>query len=132
MITKIDQALISRFRDCGFDIATEYPGQLYKPTAGTPWVRLRTLQNPVLPATMATHNDTTGVFQVVVHWPQGRSHIKATEQLDTIFAAYPVGRRLSFRGQVVTVTGHHRQSSRIEDGWLKVVGLINYRADVAR
>lgn len=132
MTTKIDQALLKRFKDSLFGIDTQYPGQVFKPTAGTPWVRLGVLQNPVLPSTMATDNDTTGVFQVVVHWPQGRSHIKATEQLDTIFAAFPVGRRLTYSGQAVTITGHHRQSSTTEDGWLKVVGLITYRADVAR
>lgn len=132
MMLRIDQAFVSDFITQAFGLPIAHENVDYTPTAGTPYVEVRTFQNAVLPADLATLNDTTGLFQFILRYPEGAGAIPAKAQADTIFAAYPVGRRLTYDGQSLTITGYERPEAVPEDGWFKVLGRIYYRADIAR
>lgn len=132
MTVKIDQAFVSDFIDGAFGLPIAHENAEYRPVPGTAYVALQVFQNDILPADMASTNDTTGLFQFILRYPEGRGAIPAKSKADAIFAAFPIGGVLTYSGQRLTVTGHSRPEAVPEDGWFKVVGQITYRADVAR
>jgi len=132
MSVKIDQALVDHFIDQSFGLPIAHENANYTPSPGTEYAEVRTLPNDVLPADLATNNDTTGVFQFILRYPEGVGAIPAKTQADTIFAAYPIGGRIAYSGQSLTVTGHSRPDAVPEGGFYKVVGRIFYTADIPR
>lgn len=132
MSLKIDQAFTGDFIAQGFGLPIAHENDGYEPTPGTPYVALRIFANAVLPYTIGTHDDTTGLFQFSLNYPEGNGAIPAKTKAETIFAAYPVGRKLAYGGQLIHVTGHQRFDASPADGWFRVVGRINYRAFLTR
>jgi len=125
---EIEQGLVSDFITQAFGLPIAHENDDYTPTKGTPWVRLRVFQNPIEPVGINDLSETTGVFQFTLHYPLGAGAITAKSQADTIFAAYPLRRRITYSGQVILVTGQHVLSAAPIDGWFQVVGRIEYRA----
>lgn len=132
MTTKIDQAFVSDFIAQAFGLPIAHENAEYTPTAGTPYVELRVFHNETLPADLSTTNDTTGVFQFTLRYGEGNGAIPAKLQRDTIFAAYPIGRRLTYSGETVTIKGHEPFDATPEQGWFKVVGRISFHGDAPR
>lgn len=132
MTAKVDQAFVSDFITQAFGYPIAHEGTAYDPTPGTPYVALRVFANEVSALTVADTDETTGAFQFTLSFPEGEGAMPAKLAADTIFAAYPVGRKLTYSGQVVHITGRHRLEVGAYDGWFRVAGRINYRAFIAR
>jgi len=132
MSVKIDQAFISDFQGQSFGLPIAYENAGYEPTPGTEYVALWVFQNTISPADLDDTDEVTGVFQFTLRYPEGKGAIPAKAMADTIFAAYPAGRRITYSGQAVTITGKERVEAMPEDGWFKVVGRLYFTAGTAR
>lgn len=133
MSIKIDQAFVFDFRIkkfCLLPVAYENDG--YEPTPGTPYVSVRSFPNAESAGDLASTNETTGLFQFTLNYPEGSGAITAKQVREDIFAAYPIGRRLTYSGQRLTITGRDPFRAYPDDGWFKVIGRISYRATTAR
>ena len=131
MTVKIDQALASRFITASFGLPIVHENAAYTPIPGTAYAEINVLTNDILASTVNGWTDTTGVFQFILRYPEGKGAIAAKTQADTIFAAFAIGARETYSGQTLTITGHSRPTAVPEDGWFKVVGQVTYKADIA-
>lgn len=132
MTIKIDQGFVSTFIAGSFGLPIAHENAAYSPTAGTAYAELKLFPNDILPADLTNTNDTTGIFQFVLRYPEGTGAIPAKTKADEIFAAFPIGSVIIYSGQRLTVTGQSRPDAIPEDGWFKIVGRITYQADIAR
>ena len=124
------QALIDDFVGQAFGLPIAHENAAYVPTQGTAWVALRVFENEILPVGLNSVNDTTGVLQFTLYYPDGAGAFDARSMADTIFSAYPVRRLFARSGQQVEITGTDTFDAAPENGWFKLVGRINYRAFV--
>lgn len=132
MSVKIDQALVKHFIDQDFDLPIAHENENYSPVQGAPYVEVRVFQNQILPIDLKHGSDTTGLFQFILRHPENTGAIPAKTKADAIMAAFPIGARLAYDGQRVTITGQERSDAVPEDGWFKITGRIYYRAFIAR
>ena len=65
------QALIDDFVGQAFGLPIAHENAAYVPTQGTAWVALRVFENEVLPVGLNSVNDTTGVLQFTLYYPDG-------------------------------------------------------------
>lgn len=129
---QIEQAFASDFIAQAFGLPIAHENANYEPTQGTPWVGLRVFQNALSAGDLSADaevTETSGLFQFSLHYPQGKGAITAKTQAQTIFAAYPVGRRISYGGETVKVTGYQLFDATPRDGWFVVVGRITYELE---
>lgn len=131
-ILAVDQALTSDFIAQAFGLPIAHENSDYKPTAGTPFVRITNFPADVRAVGLADTDVITGAFQFVLYYAEGKGAIAAKTMAQTIFDAYPVGRELTYSAQTIRVTGQERPSAFPEDGWYKVRGLIYYEGRVSR
>lgn len=133
MTAILHQAFISAWRAGAFGLTTdEDENSHYTPTKGTAWAQIRCLQNPREAFTLSDLDNTTGVWQFVLYYPTGEGAHAARAKADAVFAAFPIGRRVTYSGQVITITGHHSVSAEPEAGWFKLVCRLTFEADLAR
>lgn len=132
MALKIEQAFLFDFRMKAFGLPIAYENADYKPTPGNAYVRVRHFPNEETAADLNDTNETNGFFQFTLYYPTGAGAIPAKTMRQTIFDAYPIGRRLTYSGQKVVVTATSPFSAYPEDGWFKVAGRVFYKADVTR
>ena len=131
-LAKIDQALVSRFIAGGFGLPVAHENLPFTPSAGQAYAELRVLQNDVTPLSLADSNQTDGVFRAILRYPAQTGAVAANLKADQILTAYPIGARLSYGGQSITVTSHSRQPGAPEEGWHKINVTIGYRAALRR
>lgn len=132
MSIKIDQALVSHWVSEAFGIDTAHENLPYTPVNGTEYAELRVLPNDTTPYSLADSDETDGVFRVVLRYPVDAGAVPAKTMADMIFSAYPIGKRLAYSGQVVTITSQQRQPGVAEEGWYVVVLTMAYRAFTVR
>ena len=132
MTIKIDQALVKSFDDGGFGLTTAYENDGFTPTKGTAFAALRVFMNEIKGFTLSDLDSVTGVFQIALNYPAGNGAIAAKTMENTIFAAYPVGKTLTYSGQSLEITGKHRWQARPENGWFRLLLRLNFVAYVPR
>lgn len=127
---EVDQAFVADFQAQAFGIETAYENADFEPTRGVPWVALKTLENRVTPGDVgAVSRETSGLFQFALNYPLGEGAIPAKSQADTIFAAYPPGRRVSYGTTAFRVTATETFDAAPQGGWFRVVGRIFYELE---
>lgn len=135
MSVKLDQALTEAFIAGAFGLPIVHENDDENTAEpGSKFFELQTFHNPTRPIGVNSSNDTTGVLQFVLAWPLHDGAIEAKKKADEVFAAFPVGRRVSFEGQTLVIGGHHlfRAAPDKDKGRFEVVGRINYAAIVPR
>lgn len=132
MSVKIEQAFLSDFIAGDFGLPVHHENTEYAPEPGSPWVSVKMFENPVTAFTVADHDETDGFFQFTLHYPEGEGAMPAKAKCEEVFAAYPIGRRVTYDGQAAHVTARHRVDVGPQGGWFMVTGRIIYRAFVAR
>jgi hypothetical protein len=132
MSVKIDQALILHFVGGDFGIDAAYENQPYTPRQGVPYAEVSVLQNDITPVDLHYNNETDGTFRVVLRYPINTGAVAAKEMADQIFAHFAIGEQLSFDGQDLLITSHHRMSGASEQGLYKIVLTIGYQAYILR
>lgn len=132
MSLKIDQALVSHWVTSAFGIDASHENLPYTPTVGTEYADLRVLPNDITPYSLKDSDQTDGVFRVILRYPIDAGAVPAKTMADTIFAAYPIGKRLTYSGQVVTITSQQRQPGASEEGWYVLVLTMAYQAFLTR
>jgi hypothetical protein len=128
----IDQAFVFDFmaQDFGLEIAHDNEDM---PSQGqSEWCAIRVHHNPERRKTIADLNQMTGVFSVVLYYPEGNGAMPAKLKAQEILDAYPVDRELSYAGQVAKVSGHWRPQAAPEDGWYKIRCEIFFEAFLPR
>ncbi|MGB1215641.1 MAG: phage tail terminator-like protein [Pikeienuella sp.] len=123
---------MSAFIADGFGLPVSHENEDYTPTGQTAYVALKVLHTPAAPFDFAHRDEVSGFLQFDLRYPAGSGAIPAKTKRSDIFAAYPVGRTVTYSGQAVTVTGKHAVSNRVDGGWYLVIGRINWRAYVPR
>ena len=145
---QIDQALQTRYmaQITGLDVVhengvyqvwgtTAYGNPVvgtYVPTAGRAYATIIVLQNDITPATLKHSNDTDGIFRVLLAYPVNTGAVAAKLKADAIFAAFPIGQRLTYGGVTLTIMSNHRQPGVPESGWYRLALTIGYRATIER
>lgn len=134
MSIKIDQALTQGFIDGAFGVQIAHENVNFEPTGGTPWVRLTVFRNPAAPDTMgsAGKDETIGLFQATLHYPEGEYAVTAKQKADEIMAAFAIGTKLSYDDQEVLITKKDRGTGYNEDGWFKLNLRFTYNARTER
>lgn len=130
MSTKIDQALVSAFIAGNFEIGIAYENLDFDPVDA--YAELRVLHNDTTPATLKHSNQTDGVFRVILRYPTDATDIPAKKKADEIFSVFKIGRKFSYEGVRLTVTGNKREPGANEAGHYKLVLTIPYRAFLTR
>lgn len=124
------QAYIGDFISQSFGLPIAHENANYEPTPGTAWVRLRCFPGQVVPGALnADAQETAGFWQFTLHYPTGEGAIGAKSQAQTIFDAYPLGRRVSYGGETFRVTALQQFDASPQGGWFQVVGRIFYEKD---
>lgn len=113
-------------------LAVAYENQPYTPTVGRPYAELRILPNDITPVSLAHSDETDGVFRVILRYPVEKGDFPAKTMADRIFAAFPIGARLAYSGQTVTITSQQRQPGVAEEGWYVLVLTMAYKAFLTR
>lgn len=123
------QAFTSDFIAQAFGIPIAHENDDYTPPGGVAFVELRTFTNALSPDLSAGLFETSGFFQFSLNFPSGTGGIAARSQAETIFAAYPLGRRVSYGSRSFRVTSTELFDAAPQDGWFKVVGRIFYELE---
>jgi len=128
----IQSALIDAWNDGNFGLTTLLPDRNENPT--TDHARISFLPAVNIPATMGDDgtNEVAGIFQIDVMMRTGRGNGKILETVDTVCAAFPSGRRVSYSGQQVIIWGAALNGPKSEGGWLRATVSINFAAYVRR
>jgi hypothetical protein len=128
---QIDQALISAFIAGNFDLPIAHENEHYQPD-GSAYAEIIVIQNDVTALNLKHHNETDGLLRVILRYPTDTGAIEPKQKADEIFAAFPIGQRLSYGGVTVTITGNARAPGVPEAGWYKLVLTLPYKAFLAR
>ena len=128
----IQSALLTAWDDGAFGLTTYLPDRNETPT--TNHARLMFMPAVNTPATLGDDgtNEVAGIFQADVMMRTGRGNGEALEVVDTICAAFPSGRRLTYNGQQVIIWGAELNGPKSEGGWLRATVSINFAAYVRR
>ena len=106
---------------------------VYEPTNERAYIEAFILNNDITPYGLSTTNQTDGLFRCVLRYPANTGSITAKQKADEIMAAFPVGARLTYSGQTVTVTSQdRRQGATSDENWYSLVVSFNYIAYLAR
>lgn len=132
MSVRIDQALIESFRAGNFGLRIVYENNTSLGNPEDPFVELVILQGDIIPHTLQDLDQTTGVMNFIVCYPQDTGAIPAKTKVSEILTAYQVGREVTYNGVIVEVTGKQRLSNRNEAGYYQVIGQIRYLARLPR
>ena len=131
MSIKIDQALIKKFEDSSFGLPIAYEDSNFDP-AGSAYAEIIVAPNNITPLGLSETNETDGVFRVILRYPTGNQAVAAKQKADSIFAAFPIGQRLTYDSTVVLITSNKREPGYPEDGWYKLVLTMAYKAYLTR
>lgn len=124
-----DQAFVQAFIAADFGLPVAHENEDYSPQ-GSAWVQLRCFPNETsVDAVDASTSLADGLWQFTLHYPLGSGAIPAKAMRQTIFDAFPLGSRLSYGGQSVTVANHDPFDAAPQGGWFQVVGRIFYQAE---
>lgn len=128
----IQSALIDAWNDGAFGITTILPDRNEAPT--TDHARLSFIPAANTPATMGDDgtNEVPGIFQADIMMRTGRGNGEILDVVDTVCAAFPSGRRVSYNGQQVIIWGAALNGPKSEGGWLRATVSINFAAYVRR
>ena len=129
---KLDQALVQSVIDGSFGLPLAYENEDYTPTAGTAYAALTVSENEKRGFTLNDTDSITGYLQINLKYPLGATAITAKSKAADIFAAYPIGKVLTYSGQSLEITGTHRVSAAPVDGWYEIALRINFEAYLAR
>ena len=132
MSVKIDQAFTKAFIDAAFGIAIAHENQSYTPVPGTPYAELLLLPNNTIPNTISDLDETTGIFRVILRYPENKSAGPAKTIADSILTTFKVGSAHTYSGETARVTKTKREPGYQEDGWYKVVLTMSYHALLTR
>lgn len=135
MSVKIDQAFTQAFIDGSFGLPIAHEAAPYKPSNGTAYAEIFILPNDITPYSIGSTDETDGIFRVILRYPNGaedENGISAKTKADEIFAAFPIGSRVTYSGVSATVTSLSRQRGVPENGWYSLVLSISYRSFLAR
>lgn len=132
MSIKIDQLFVKEFVDGAFGLPIAHENFDYKPTGRTAYAELIQLPNPIVGLSLATTDETSGLFRVILRYPIGKSSGPAKVKAEAIMAAFPVNSKITYSSQAVTILGTGRQPGVHEDGWYKIVVTIRYSALITR
>lgn len=132
MSVSIDKIFIDEFINANFGLPIAHENIDYAPTAGTPFVQLRVLQNAITPLSYSDSNDTDGVFRVILNYPSGTGAITAKTKADEILSVFKIGARLQYESQTLTITNVYSQPGENSNGWYKIVLTIGYYAVLNR
>lgn len=128
----IQSALIKAWNDGNFGLTTLLPDRNEAPT--TDHARLSFIPADNTPATMGDDgtNEVAGIFQADIMMRTGRGNGEILDVVDTVCAAFPSGRRVSYNGQQVIIWGAALNGPKSEGGWLRATVSINFAAYVRR
>ncbi len=126
MSVKIDQAFVSDFISQNFGLEIAHENEAFGPS--TSYAAIKALHNPERRKTFADLNEITGVFQVILWFPEGEGAMPAKIKAQEILDAYPIDRTLEYDGQSVSVTDLWRPDAVPEKGWYKVRLEIGWKA----
>lgn len=127
----IDQAFVAAFIAEGFGLPIAHENTDYTANE-TPFVEIVVQQNPISPLSMSNSDQTTGFFQFALRYPLETGAITAKAMCETIFAAFPLGRVLTYSGQSAQITGKHRVTNQPDGGAYLVIGRLFYAAHQPR
>lgn len=143
----LDQAFIQEVLDSNLELdivfengsyaswsGSSYVGasDTYKPRHGRAYLEARVLQNDRTPYGLSRSDETDGILQVIVRYPEGSGAIEAKKKSEEIFENLGIGKRILYEGVRATVTRHQRQPGVSEKGWYKLTTIIGYRAFLRR
>ena len=135
MSIKIDQALIQGFIDEAFGLDIAHENVHFEPTAGAPWVEIKVIRNEAVPDTLGAtvgEDETTGIFQATLYYPENEYSIDAKTKADEIMAAFKIGTVFTYGTQEVLIRRKDRGSGFNEDGWYKLVMRFTFNARTVR
>ncbi len=129
----IDQAFLSTFINANLGLAIAHENLPYTPVTGTPYAELIMLQNDITPWGLSQRNQSDGLFRVILRYPVNTGAIVAKTMADSIFAAFPIGARISYANVVrATITSQARAPGYAEEGWYKLILSLGYQALLSR
>ena len=129
----IDQAFLTQFASANLGIAIAHENLPYTPVNGTPYAELIMLQNDITPFGLSQRNLSDGIFRIITRHPINTGAIAAKTLADSIFAAFPIGARISYSNVVhATITSQARAPGYAEAGWNKLILSLGYKALLTR
>jgi len=130
---RVDQALINSFIAGSFGLPIAHENVAYTPTTGTPYAEITVFDAGSEAATLSTWDEVIGIFQVVLRYPVNTGAVAAKTKAEEIFSHFFLYSTHTYSDQSVQMTnGQTRGNGYSEDGWLKIVLRMPYRAFTAR
>jgi hypothetical protein len=121
LTAKLEQALVQHFIDAAFGLPIAYENNGYDPVPGTAYAELSTFVNDTSALSLNTSDQTDGLLQVILRYPEGEFSWDAKNKADAIGAVFKLGLRLKNDGHQLTVTRRAVQPGVNEAGWYKIV-----------
>ena len=130
MYLESQQAFVADFIAQSFGLPIAHENANYTPTPGTAWVRLRTFTGDITAGSISADiSEGGGFLQFELNFPEGVGAMTAKIQLQTIFDAFPLSRRVSYGGESFRVTALQQFDASPQGGWFQVVGRIFFEKD---
>lgn len=117
----LEQALVQRFIDGAFDIGVAYENADYEPTAGSPYAELKTFFNDETPFSLKHSNETDGLMQVILRYPENDYSWTAKAMRDQIKTVFKIGLKLETAQGNLQIIRVSAQEGENENGWYKIV-----------
>lgn len=133
MSVKIDQALIDSFINGDFGLSIAHENLDFDPVYGTPYVEISVFENDITGFTVNDLNQSDGVFQIILRYPENSGTITAKTKAELIGNYYKIGSIIQYNSEnILTVSKLSIGKGSIETGWYKIEILINYKAFIER
>ena len=128
----VDDAFVQAFIDGDYELPIVHENQRYIPEQGTPFAELIVLHNPRTPVAIASTDIMTGIFRVILRYPEFEGAIPAKKKAEDILADFAINTIVTSQGQASRVTETQRERGVPEDGWFKLVLSIFFETIIQR
>lgn len=133
----IEQALIDAYIAASAGMPTGYTGAPLSDTAkgeGIIWADVHNMRALSEPATLGDKGEDNhpGFLQIDLNIDLGAGSGTLLQKADTIASAFPAGHKLTYNGQVVTITSTSVGPSRYVGKWNRISVTLYYYARTVR
>jgi len=127
---KIDQAFTSEFIAGAFGLPIAHENMDYTPAQGTAYAEIKMIPNDVSKLTLNNSNETDGIFRIYLRYPSGTGAVTAKTMADTMLAYFPLGRRITYGTQDVTIMKASRKEGIQNNNWYELIITLSYWASI--
>lgn len=111
----IQLALDVRLSQVAYPVAIANENTVYKPVAGTPWIRPTVLNARGETLDLDNANDSPGVYQIDLFYPLNKGTSDLLSKLDDIAEYFAAEKTLTFNQSTILIRSISKLPSRIDD-----------------